>query len=213
MLNYHKENNNILDLHYIYNIKPTIYIYNTHQQEKYIDNKGVLDASLYFKDTLNKYNVDVIVEDRNITDFMHKNNIPFDRSYYASELLIKDIINKNNFSLIIDLHRDATSKEVSTATINNKKYAKVLFVVGKNNKTYKYNLDLANKLNSLIISKYKNLSRGVLVKNGTGEKCRFNQHLSKDMILLEVGADKNTFEEVKNTIDILSSIIGDYLYE
>lgn len=213
MLSYYKDEvGNTLDAYYIYNTKPLVYIYNTHQTETYVGGKSVLDASLYLKNILSKYNITTIVEERNITEFMHNNSIPFDRSYYASELLIKDVIKKNNFSLIIDLHRDATSKEASTTTIKNKKYAKVLFVVGKNNKTYKYNLDLANKLNKLINNKYKTLSRGVLVKDGTGEKCRFNQHLSKDMILLEVGADKNTYEEVQNTLNILGPIIGEYLY-
>lgn len=218
MLSYYKEEPdtimNTIESSYIYNTKPIIYIYNTHQTEKYVGGKTVLDASLFFKEELKKYNIDTIVEKRNIPNFLHKNNIPFDRSYYGVSLLITDVIKKNNFSLIIDLHRDATSKEASTTTINNKKYAKVLFVVGKNNKTYyKYNHDLANKLNKLISSKYKTLSRGVLVKDGTGESCRFNQHLSKDMILLEVGADKNTYEEVKNTLTLLAPILGEYLYE
>ena len=216
MLSYYSEDSNIntIDSSYIYNTKPIIYIYNTHQTEKYVGGKSVLDASLFFKEELKKYNIDTMVEQRNIPEFLHKNNIPFDRSYYGVSLLITDVIKKNNFSLIIDLHRDATSKAASTTTINNKKYAKVLFVVGKNNKTYyEYNYNLANKLNKLITSKYNSLSRGVLVKNGTGESCRFNQHLSKDMILLEVGADKNTYEEVKNTLSLLAPLLGEYLYE
>ena len=102
MLSYYEEDNSItntIDSSYVYNTKPIIYIYNTHQTEKYVGGKSVLDASLFFKEELKKYNIDTIVEQRNIPEFLHKNNIPFDRSYYGVSLLIKDVINKNDFSI------------------------------------------------------------------------------------------------------------------
>ena len=71
LLSYYKEKDiikyNYIKANYTLNNKPIIYIYNTHQKEAYKDKKNVYDASYYFKEKLNKLNIDVIVEDTNIT--------------------------------------------------------------------------------------------------------------------------------------------------
>lgn len=218
LLNYYEKNSDInedtlIPTNYIINDKPIIYIYNTHQKEKYSDDKTVLDASNIFRDELNKYNIDVIVEQRDITEFMRTNNISYAYSYYASKFYIKDIMSKNKLDLMIDLHRDSVDKSAVTLKLDGKGYAKILFVVGGENKNYKDNYSLAHHINNMIISKYPNISRGIIVKSGKNVNGIYNQDLSKDMILLELGSDDSNFDEVKNTITILAPIIGEYLHE
>lgn len=198
---------------YILNEKPLVYIYNTHQTESFSDKKTVLDAAHIMKEEFNKYNIDVIVEERNITEFMRTNNMNYNYSYYASKFYIEDILEKNKVDFLIDLHRDATSKKVSTVQLNKKSYAKILFVVGGEHKNYKENYALANNLNKLIKKKYPTLTRGVVLKTGNNVNGIYNQNLNKNMILLEIGSDKNTFQEVKNTISLIIPIIGEYIYE
>ena len=143
MLTFYQKQNETIDAAilatYIVNDKPLVYIYNTHQKEAYNNGKTVLDASYLMKQELNKYNVDTIVEESDITEFMKVNNLSYNYSYYASKFYVKDTLSKNKLDLIIDLHRDAVSKNVSTVQIENKKYAKVLFVIGGENKNYKKN--------------------------------------------------------------------------
>lgn len=216
LLDYNDKNiksNITIPTNYIINEKPIIYIYNTHQKEKYSDNKTVLDASNVFKDELSKYNIDVIVEQNDITEFMSTNNISYSYSYYASKFYIKSAMENNNFDLLIDLHRDSVDKKSVTININDKSYAKILFVVGGENKNYKDNYSLAHHINNMIINKYPNISRGIIVKSGKNVNGIYNQDLSKDMILLELGSEKSSFEEVKNTITLLAPIIGEYLHE
>ncbi len=196
---------------YIVNDKPLVYIYNSHQKEAYANGKTVLDASYIMKQEFNKYNIDTLVEERDITEFMKANNMSYNYSYYASKFYVKDIMSKNKLDLIIDLHRDAVSKKVSTATINKKNYAKILFVVGGEHKNYKKNYALAQELNNLIKTKYPTLTRGVVVKTGSNVNGIYNQDLAGNIILLEVGGHNNTFDEVNNTIILIAQIIGDYI--
>lgn len=195
---------------------PRIYIYNSHQLENY-NNKNleiynitpnVMMASYLLKEKLNKLEIPTIVEESNIIEFMKINNLLHKDSYKASRFYIIDAINKyKNLDLLIDLHRDDLTKEASTITIKGKKYAKVLFVVGLENPGYQKNLSLANKINNLINKKYPSLSRGVLIKKGKGIDGIYNQDLSPKMILLELGGQHNTIDEILNTIEVMSHIL------
>ena len=130
----------------------------------------------------------------------------------ASRYYILEELEKNTYDLIIDLHRDAVSKEASTVTISGKKYAKILFVIGKEHKNYKQNYELANSLNSLVKKKYPTLTRGVLLQSGKNVNGIYNQNIAPNMILIELGGNYNTYEEVKNTIEVLAPLLGEYLH-
>lgn len=199
---------------------PRVYIYNTHQGEKYSDKNlqdnnitpNVMMASYLLEESLNKLNIGTLAEEGNIIEFMNLNNWGYNDSYKASRFFIIDALNKNkDLDLIIDLHRDALSKDASTITINNKKYAKIMFVVGLEHTNYKKNQTLSNKLNSIINDKYPGLSRGVLDKEGENSNGIYNQDLSHNMVLLEIGGQENTVEEVVNTIEAMSQVIKVYL--
>ena len=201
---------------------PVVYIYNSHQTEGY-NNKylegynitpNVLMASYLLKEKLEKINIPTLVEESNIPEFMRINNWVHKDSYKASRFYLLDTINKySSIKLYIDLHRDAVTKENSTVTINNKQYAKILFVVGKEHDNYKKNLTLANNLNNLIIKSYPTLSRGIMEKEGSGVNGIYNQDLSENCLLLELGGHENNISEVLNTIEIISEIIKEYLNE
>ncbi len=198
--------------------KPKVYIYNSHQLENYSNKNleiynitpNVMMASYLLKEKLNKINLSTIVEDANIIEFMKINNWGHMDSYKASRFYIIDVMNKyKSLELFIDLHRDALTKKDATTVINNKKYAKVLFVVGLENPQYKANLKLAQRFHQSIQKKYPSLSRGVLKKQGKGVDGIYNQDLSPNMILLELGGQHNTIDEVLNTVEVMADIIKD----
>ncbi len=184
---------------------PSIYIFNTHYEEEYSDT-NVIEISKILSNKLKENGFNSIFEDINYKEYIKINNLIGINNYVVLRKIIEDKINKNDLKLIIDLHRDSINKKDSTITINNKKYAKVLFVVDNYYKDYLKKYDLAYKLNSYL-DKYKGLSRGVYVKNGKG----FNQDLSNNMILLELGGYQNTKEELINTIDIIIDMIKEYI--
>lgn len=212
-----------LESKYIINDKePSIYIYNTHESEGYIDSNlkdynitpNVKMASYLLEGLLEKENINTIVEEGSMSKYLSDNNLPYSESYLASRYYIGNILNTYpDLKLLIDIHRDAISRDRSTVEIDNKKYAKVLFVIGENNAHYEENLALANHLNDLIKNTYPTLTRGVLTKEGTGIRCRFNQDLNNKIILIEVGGNENTIDEVMNTIIVLKDVIKEYLGE
>lgn len=198
---------------------PLVYIYNSHQLENYNNynleiygiTPNVLMASYLLKEKLNQKGISTIVEDTNLTEFLELNNWNYANSYRASRIFMLDKQNKYpSLKYYIDIHRDSVSKKNTTVSINNKSYARILFVVGLEHSNYQQNLDLANNINSLVEKKYQGLSRGVLKKEGVNVDGIYNQDISSNCILIEVGGVDNNIDEVLNTINALSEIL--YLY-
>lgn len=192
--------------------KPFIYIYSTHQTEGY--NAGnlkefnitpdVMMASYLLKDRLEKLGATVLVEERRMSDYLKAHGLTYDDSYKASRCYAEDIVkNHEGIDLIIDLHRDALAKNLSTVQIDNKNYAKILFVLGGKASTYSSNLSLVTNLNNSIKAKYPTLSRGLLARDYSV----YNQDISGHSILLELGGNENTVEEVMNTVEAIAPSI------
>lgn len=199
---------------------PKVYIYNTHQLEGYegTDNTeysitpNVQMASYLLKDRLNSYNIPTVVEMGNISDLLNANGWSYSYSYKASRYFLEDTLKKYpDLDLIIDLHRDSISHDKSTITYNGKNYAKVLFVIGEDYDTYQNNLELANTLNDMLKEKIPAISRGVILKGGKGVNGIYNQDLNKKIILIECGGNENTLDEIINTVDLLATVIQEYL--
>lgn len=200
---------------------PSIYIYNSHQSEEYQGEgleeynikPGVMMAAYILEDKLEKEGVNTMILEDNLIDYMNLNNMSFNKSYIASRTLIEDVISSNNFKLIIDLHRDSIAKDKVTTVINNKSCAKVVFVNGLDYETSDQNLSVANKLNDKIKEKYPSLTRGVLTKGGDDVNGIYNQDLNPNMILLELGSQYSTIDEVLNTLELLAPILKEYVNE
>lgn len=202
--------------------EPLVYIYNTHQSEEYQGKAfepynitpGVMMAAYLFQDKLEKLEVNAIVLEDNVIDYMNLNNMKYSQSYKASRKFIEQTIkNTPSLKLIIDLHRDSVSKEKATTIINNKSCAKLSFVIGNEHDNYEQNLELTNKLNNMIKEKYPNLTRGVLIKGGKGNNGIYNQDISPKQTLIEIGSHESTIDEVLNTIELLSPIIEEFVHE
>lgn len=201
------------------NVVPTVYIYNSHQGEEYQGkalagyniNPGVMMASYILQDRLAKQNIKALVMEDNLIDYLNLNNMKHNKSYVASRKFLTDALHKNStFKLIIDLHRDSLPKEKSTTIINNKSCASILFVIGGDNPNHNDNLNVATKINDMIKAKYSTLTKGIIIKSGKGTNGIYNQDLNPNIILMEIGGQNNTIDEVLNTIDLLAPILGEY---
>jgi stage II sporulation protein P len=194
--------------------EPLIYIYNTHQTEEY--DAGTLKeyniiptvymASNILKKRLSNYNINSVVEEENILDVLKENNWNYNESYYASKLWLEAAKEKYpSIKYFIDVHRDSAT---STVNINDKNYAKMMFVVGMNHDNYEKNESLVIKLNDYLNENYEGLMRDIFY----GKKSKYNQDFDENTILIEVGGPDNSIEEVSNSIyalaDAIANIIG-----
>ena len=188
---------------------PTIYLYNTHQTEEY-ETTTILDYSIkptvmisnyILEEIFNNNNFGVYVEEASIKEILNNNNWSYSYSYLASRTLLeqrkKEIPSLKYF---IDLHRDSLTKDKTTVIINDKKYAKLLFIVGLEHNNYLENLEFTEKINNKLNEKYPTLSKGIYKKGGAGVNGIYNQDFSKYTILLEVGGYQNTPVEVLNSL-------------
>lgn len=201
-----KKTNNLYD-----NKKTIIYLYNTHQSEKYKD-YGVYDAAVYLSNLLNKDNLYTSVEEKSMKTFLENNNLKYYNSYRASLYYLKEATkNNNNLKYFFDIHRDSVSNKISLCSYKDKNYAKVLFIIGKENSNYKQNLEETEKLNNIIKEIVPNISRGIILKEGKNVNGVYNQNVSKYVFLIEVGGEENNKEEVINTLNVLKDAIKKYI--
>ncbi len=200
--------------------EPLIYIYNTHESEEYkIDYRyeysiipNVKIASYILQEKLENLGLNSIVETTSIKDILNQNNWVYRYSYKASRILLEKVMNeKPSIKYFIDIHRDSSKYDKTMIDYDNKKYARVLFVVGLEHENYQYNLDFSNKLNEMIEKKVPGISRGISKKEGLGVNGIYNQDLSKYCILIEIGGVENNIQEVSNTINIIGEVLKEYI--
>ena len=193
-----------------------VYIYNTHDTEKYTlpftsDYSIIPDVTLVskmLKEYLKSYNIDSYIEISKTKDYLKKNKLKYSDSYEASRYYLEKNLIKN-YKLIIDIHRDSLRHKYTLYEKDNKKYARILFIIGSSNKNYKKNKEVAENLNNRLNSKYKGISRGVAIREDTA----YNQDLNERIILVKIGGIDNTLEELNNTIEVFSKVINDYIKE
>lgn len=191
--------------------KPLIYVYNTHQSEAYMD-YTIYDATGVLASNLNKNNLDTYQEENSVTAFLQTNGMKYYESYKVSRKYIDEVkIKYPSITYFFDIHRDALSKDKSTITVGKKNYAKVMFIVGTDNQNYESNYNNAIKLNEIINNKVPGISRGVIKKGGKGVNGVYNQDVSANLFLIEVGGNNNNKEEVINTINVISDSITEYV--
>ena len=201
---------------------PLIYLYNSHQTEEYKPstyaefsiNPTVIMNNYILEDIFNKNGLKTIVEEQSIKEILNNNNWNYTYSYKASRVLLEESIIKHpSLKYFIDIHRDSLSKEKTTISINNKEYAKVIFLIGLENPNYQENLSFTEKINNKMNELYPGLSKGIYKKGGPGVNGVYNQDFSKYTILIEIGGYENTTNEVLNTAIAFSKCFMEVINE
>ena len=178
-------------------LEPIIYLYNTHQSEEYASsnyaefsiNPTVIMNNYILEDIFTKQGYPTLVEESSIKEILKKNNWPGYNSYKASRILLDNSITSSEYNI----------SNKTTIQIGDKSYAKVLFIVGLENKDYQKNLAFTEKINSKLNEYYPGLSKGIYKKSGPGVNGVYNQDFNEYTILIEIGGYDNTTTEVLNT--------------
>lgn len=118
------------------------------------------------------------------------------------------------YDLYIDLHRDAYTEGTQlTCSYAGNESAKLMVLIGKGENFdvkpyYEENYALACELTDAINSVCPGLCRDVMVKTG-----RYNQHVSPNSLLIEVGNNMNTLDEALASMPALADAIYTVLME
>ena len=202
--------------------KDIVYIYNTFQTDKYKSNyfhsysisSYVTQASFMLKEYLASYNIGSVVEEERVAKVLKEKNIVYSNTYAASRILMEEACkNYPDLEIFLDLQISDYAREETTAQVDGKNYAKILFVVGTDNGTYLENQEFATQLNQILESINPLLSRGISLRGGVGYQGVYNQDFSSKGLLIQVGGINNTIDEVNRTMKILAQVIAIYKEE
>ena len=197
---------------------PQILIYHTHSQERYADSKdektGVVGVGDYLTELL---------EEEGFQVMHHKGEYDVgdrDHAYSKAAPSIQKIINDNpSIQVVIDLHRDGVGENTRLVTTQNgKKMAKIMFFNGLSRTTasgdipylknpyISDNLAFSFQMQLAAAEYYPDFTRRIYLKG-----YRFNMHFCPKSMLVEVGAQTNTFEEAKNAMEPLADLFAKVL--
>ncbi len=205
------------------NEQPQILIYHTHSQEMYIDSTpedlmtGVMGCGEYLTQILTeKYGLNVLhhmgqydVEKR---DYAYSNAAP------ALETLLAQ---NPSIEVVIDLHRDAVPEDVHMVrNVQGIDMAPVMFFNGLSrladkgdieylkNPYIEDNLAFSLQMKLAASEYYPELTRPVYLKG-----YRYNMHYCPKTLLIELGAQTNTFGEARNAMAPLADLLHKVLCE
>ncbi len=200
---------------------PKVLILHTHIKETYSDEndieKGVWGVGENLKDLLeDKYNIEVMHLKRS---FYNDEGIQDKLEYDRVDEVIPTLLEENpSIEMIIDIHRDGVEGAKLVTKINGKNTAKVMFVQGicevinkegeriptnLKNKYIEDNLSFALQMQVQAYKYYPGLARKIYLK-----PYRYSTHMKPMSLIIEVGAQSNTFEEAINATYPLADIIA-----
>ncbi|GGF83502.1 stage II sporulation protein P [Paenibacillus aceti] len=136
------------------------------------------------------------------------------RSYKYSRETVKQAMSENGkLQYYFDIHRDSARHKNTTATIDGVNYAQVYFIIGHKNENWRQNEEFANSIHERMKKSYPGISRGVWGKTSAQGNGEYNQSLSPNSILIEIGGVDSSEEELNNTAKVLADIIADIYWE
>ncbi|WP_379967710.1 stage II sporulation protein P [Ectobacillus sp. sgz5001026] len=212
------------------NGKKVVFIYHTHSWESYLpllhlpvtspDSKAtstVTNISIFgdrFREQLENNGIGASDDKTDIGQMLIAKGLNSNSSYKMSRQVMQTAMTTNkDYTYFFDLHRDSSRRDVTTKQLNGQSYARLYFVIGSGNQNYTKNEQFAKTLHEMIEKKYPGLSRGVARKNSSMGNGVYNQDLSGQAILVEVGGVDNTVEELNRTIDVLAETFSDYYWQ
>ena len=197
-----------------------ILIYHTHSQEGYADSDGteamtVVGLGDYLATLLQEIYGIPVLHDRGQYDLPSR-----DSAYSKAEPAITQILKDNpSIQVVIDLHRDGVAEGTRLVSqVNGKDTAKIMFFNGLSRTTangdisylpnpyIQDNLAFSLQMQLAAAELYPDFTRPIYLKG-----YRYNMHLCPKSLLVEVGAQTNTFAEAKNAMEPLAHLLAQVL--
>ena len=195
---------------------PHILLYHTHSQEAFVNSEPgiekdtIVGAGEILASLLEGYGFQVL---------HHKGKYDVEKRDYAySNALpeIENILKENSgIQVVIDLHRDAVAEETKLVTqLQGRQTAKVMFFNGLGrsrttgeisylkNPYLKENLAFSFQMKKACDEYYPGFARNIYLR-----AYRYNMHLCPKTLLIELGAQTNTKEEIWNALEPLAHVL------
>ncbi len=195
--------------------EPQILIYHTHSRESFADsvpgdaNSGILGAGEYLATLLReRYGYNVI---HDVGCYDEDRSYAYEKSLPAVEALLEKY---PSIEAVIDLHRDEMPEDRRLVTqVQGRPTAQFMFFNGLcrtkkgaieqlENPYLADNLALSFQMQAACNEYYPGIVRRIYLK-----AYRYNMHLCPKSLLIELGAQNNTEEEIHNACDPLAHVL------
>jgi stage II sporulation protein P len=136
------------------------------------------------------------------------------KAYGPSELTVKKLLADHpSVQMVLDIHRDAESRENSLTEVNGTAIARIATIVAVGQEDlvqphWQKNLAFAQQINDKMNKYFPGLSRGIQTV-----EWRYNQHLHERALLFEVGSQETSQAEAERAMEILGGILVEILAE
>ena len=208
--------------------EPQVLIYHTHTSESFLKyDTGSFYEGFYPRTTEKTENVCAVgeqiarqlnahgiktIHDTTIHDYPSYNGA-YDRSYETIQKYLKKY---PSIKVTLDIHRDGigtdTEKSKPVFEYEGKKAAQIMILSGYNYdgceefKDWEYNLRFALQIQSKAVSMYPNMVRPLYFAD-----FMYNMNVNTGSLLIEIGAESNTIEEVKYSGYLLGNVLSEVL--
>lgn len=199
--------------------KNRVFIYHTHADESFLPHletedinrafhpeENITKVGRQFAEEMEKMGIGAEVSDKHYND----RTTAYEESGKTVQAAMS---NDEDLQYFFDIHRDSQRLEKTLVEIDGEEYARVLFVIGKSNKNYDQNYELAKKFHDQLQEMYPGLSRGIYSPKGEGVNGVYNQDISPQALLIEVGGVDNNFGQLNRTTKALARAFAEIYWE
>ena len=206
---------------------PLVLIYHTHSQEEFADtvqgdpNTSIIGVGAHLRNILeSQYGIKTlhVTTAFDVVDGKLNRN----KAYSQAEKAISKILADNpTIQVVLDVHRDGVGSGTRLVTeVDGRKTAQIMFFNGLSytntngdiaylkNPNLSDNLAFSLQMKVKADSRYPGFARRIYLKG-----YRYNLHLARRAMLVEVGAQTNTIEEAKNAMIPLAALLSEVLFE
>ncbi|MCL6589126.1 MAG: stage II sporulation protein P [Firmicutes bacterium] len=193
--------------------QPVVLIYHTHNSESFLPVGG--KEHIYPQGDIVKFGsyLQEILEDKYGVRCLHNmtvhDHIPFRESYIRARKTLQSVLKEYaGLKVVLDLHRDATPGVKARAVINGLDTATIGIVVGSDKMKLEHphwrkNLQFANELAEAMNLYYPGLNSRVIVS-----EARYNQDLHDHALILELGDQNSTLEELNRAVELFAGVLA-----
>lgn len=208
---------------------PQVLIYHTHTSEGYMDEDvdyfydsfysrtqnedfNVVAVGNVIADTLNKKGIKTL-HDKTVHDSTY--NGSYDRSVQTVQ---SDMSEYSDIKVVLDIHRDALGtddcKVKTVFTYDDKKAAQIMVLSGcdiyneRGFENWQNNLNFALKIQNTAETMYPGMTRPM-----SFDFFAYNEYVCDGSLLIEIGTDANSIDEVEYTAQLLANVLYNVLGE
>jgi len=186
-----------------------IAIYSTHTDESYVPTDrtsskdsggGILDVAKALKTSFEEQGVNVVID---TTSHLPHDNGAYRRSRQTAANLMEKMPDA-----LIDVHRDGIPDASEyNKKVNGKNVSAVRLLVGRSNQNSAANREFAKNIKAVADEQYPGLIKDIFIGKGT-----YNQDLTPNAILLEIGTHTISKDRALASTDMIATAMTSVLY-